>query len=380
MHYSFLRNIFAIGVVLFTSSCAAYTYCGDVSNIEFTRGEWLQGSWGVRVVLPGGNRKNLVERFKNTGIIDQLAELKTPRWVMLNLSEPAFGGMFTSTYPELNKNVSSLMSANDDLLSYYIKSLKDNNYKIILYFAAQGPSLEFLSEKRHKSLEKRRPKFHQQIKMIDGQWHNYLHRRGISNHQGTAEIIRYYSKKFGKQIDGWWFDHGKWGDPKLYIPAARSGNSEAVVAWNDKHTIGYGGIKASPGIVWMMTRSVENVDYTDGHVTPTRLKDPWWPGNERLVEQVEACKQIDGVRPHLFIPLQSTWRGGKELFPEKKAIDWSNRVISSGGAITWAAALQPPEFKTPLIWDKAFHLLKTIDADLISGNRLPVIRNIKNKK
>ena len=375
-----MKLFLLIGLLLCALSSLATPFCGDDGKDDFVRGEWLQGGWGVRVVLPGGNRSNLIRRFNKDEMINQLAELKTPRWVMLNLSEPAFSGMFTSAYPELNKNVSSLMSPYDDLLSYYIKSLKDNNYKILLYFAAQGPSLEFLSEKKHKSLLKRRPEFYHQIKMIDEKWHDYINRRGISNHQGTADIIRYYSRKYGKQIDGWWFDHGKWGDPDLYIPAARSGNSEAVVAWNGKHTIGYGGVTASPGIVWMMTRSEKDTDYTDGHVTPTRLKAPWWPGNERLIEQAEACKKIDGIRPHLFIPIQSNWRGGKKLFPEKTAIDWTNRIISSGGAITWAAALQPPEFKTPLIWNKAFDLLKTIDADLISGNRLPVIRNMKNKK
>ncbi len=369
-----IKIIFFIG--LFWSSLAVHadSYCGNQSIKKSVRGDWLHGSWGIRVVLPGGNRMSLVSSFMKGGIVDQLAELKTPGWVMINLSEPSFSGMFTSTYPELNKNVSTLMSANVDLLSHYIKELRKKNYKIVLYFAGQGPSLDFLSSKKRKSLASRRPDFYQKISEIDERWQRYLKRKKLSNEQATAEIIRYFSRKFGNQVDGWWFDHGKWADSRLLISAARSGNADAVVAWNSHHKIGYGGIHTTPGIVWMLTQSAVDADYTDGHVTPTKLKLPWWDGNEKLIEQMEACTNIGGLQPHLFIPLQSNWRGGKEVFPEKKAIDWSNRVIDSGGAITWAAALQPPEFKTPLIWDKSFNRLKAIDQAFLSKNKLPALR------
>lgn len=378
----YMKLTIALVLLVFSLVSNASLFCGDIDSQKTVRGSWLNGSWGVRFVLPGGNRSKLVERFNSIEIINQLTDLKTPRWVMLNLTEPAFGSMFTSPNPKLNSEVSTLMTPTNDLLGYYIDLLRKDNYKIILYFASQGPSLDYLSGKIKKqaSLKSRRPKFYQQITEIDKKWKNYLTRNGISNHQGTAEIIRYYSKKYGDKIDGWWFDHGKWGDSQSYIKAARSGNPVAAVAWNEKHKSGYAWPDSvSPykkRKVWVLTSSAENSDFTDGHISLTKYNPPWWQGNELLVKQVESCNYISGIRPHIFIPLQSTWRGGDEMFPIDTAISWTKRVINTGGAITWAAALQPPEFMKSSIGKKPYRILQSIDKMMLNKNA--PIRNSEN--
>lgn len=380
--YCFYLARYWFFIVAFATPSIGYAGA-DCSDTGSARGAWLSGAWGVRIALPGGNRKNLIERFKSNALIDQLTALKTPRWVMLNLTEPAFGSMYTSPFPELNKNVSDLMTPDFDLLGYYIDLLRKNNYKIIVYFASQGPSLDYLSgkEKKLASLKKRRPKFFHEISVIDEKWHSYLDDRAISNHQATANIISYYSSKFGKKIDGWWFDHGKWGDARLFAKAARSGNSDAIVAWNGQHVRGYApsslSLKNNRKRVWMLTKSGGDTDYTDGHISLTRYNPPWWTGNEQLVAQVENCDYIGGARPHIFSPLQSTWRGGSDVFPENIATDWTNRVVRSGGAITWAAALQPPEFTKPAIWDKSYDVLQAIDSSIISHIGVSAFRNNK---
>ena len=53
-----MRLFLFLGLFLYALSSLAVPFCGGDGNNNFTRGEWLQGGWGVRVVLPAGNRPN----------------------------------------------------------------------------------------------------------------------------------------------------------------------------------------------------------------------------------------------------------------------------------------------------------------------------------
>lgn len=47
-------------------------------------------------------------------------------------------------------------------------------------------------------------------------------------------VITEYSRRFGKLLDGWWFDGGFAGmDHKLWLRAARTGNPRRAVTFND---------------------------------------------------------------------------------------------------------------------------------------------------
>src|SRR5205823_1381576 len=59
-------------------------------------------------------------------------------------------------------------------------------------------------------------------------------------HRYTS-VIREYAERFGRLLDGWWFDgcypwdvfHNRLYDWHLWASAARAGNSEAALAFND---------------------------------------------------------------------------------------------------------------------------------------------------
>lgn len=54
----------------------------------------------------------------------------------------------------------------------------------------------------------------------------------IQKHYTSA--IAEYSRRFGKLLDGWWFDGGFSGlDPELWLRAARAGNPRRAVTFND---------------------------------------------------------------------------------------------------------------------------------------------------
>ena len=341
--------------------------CGTSTSQKVLDGSWMEGGWGIRVVIPAGRYPARVNRFASRKLIDQLAGIKSARWVMLNLTAPSFGGMFTAPDEILLDRVSRKMAPSKDLLGYYIDQLRNDGYRIILYVASQGPSLDFLKRKRIQRMKRSQSAYFKDLVDINKAWKLYLERNGLSNEEAFASVIERYSRRYGKKIDGWWFDHGVHGNPEMYINAAKSGNPQALVAWIGRHKI-FKEYRGAPPI-WLLTRATPLADYTDGHVSRTRKNGkgnvPWWTGNEWLIWQVESCDRISGAIPHVFSPLQSTWRSGKEVFPDWKAVDWTLRVVEAGGGITWAAALARPEYSKPEIDERVYRVIKAIDSGVL---------------
>jgi len=369
------RLLLAIGIAFLlldradalTAANVQESLCGKPLGRVVLQDSWMEGGWGIRVVIPAGRYPARVNRFESRKLIDQLTGIKSARWVMLNLTAPSFGGMFTAPDKILLKEVSSKMAPRIDLLSYYIDRLRAEGYRIVLYVASQGPSLGFLKRKRIQRMKRSQAGYFKDLVDINKSWKSYLERRGVSNEKAFAEVIERYSRKYGKKIDGWWFDHGVHGNPELYINAAKAGNPRALVAWIGRHEI-FKEYRGAPPI-WLLTRGTPLADYTDGHVSPTKKNGngnvPWWPGNEWLIRQVENCARVSGAIPHVFSPLQSTWRSGKEAFPKRKALDWTLRVVEAGGGITWAAALATPEYSKPEIDERVYRVLKAIDSGVL---------------
>ena len=338
--------------------------CGDVTASPVAAGSWLEGGWGIRVVIPAGDDARQVERFRTGTLLQQLKAIKTARWVMLNLTAPSFGGLFTSPGAVFEQPTQGTTASRFDLLGLYIDQLRRDGYKIMLYVASQGPSLNFLSTARVSRMKRQQPKFYGDLVAAENAWKAYLERSRLSADEAYGQIIATFSQRFGNKVDAWWFDHGNHGNPARYIRAAKSGNPEALVAWAGNRRVYRRQRGSAP--IWLLGRSTLLADFTDGHVSPT-LKDggghvPWWPENEWLVDQVEQCFRVSGAIPHIFSPLQSTWQSGDRVFPTRTAVDWTRRVIASGGGITWAAALRAPNYQYAAIADDVFKRLKQIDA------------------
>ena len=341
-------------------------YCGDKSMPRVPDVKWFQGGWGIRFVLPAGNDPEVIDRFMGPGLIDQLAEIKTARWVMLNLTGPTWGGIFTSPSSRVEKILGKNAVPHADLLYFYINSLRAIGYKIILYVASQGPSLQFLRQKREEKLSQLLPKLSRRLIDIDRKWGEYIEGSGLDESKEFANIIRDYSLKFGTKVDAWWFDHGVHAKANILVPAAKAGNKDVLIAWNARKRIIIDHAKHQ---IWPLERTTPYSEYTDGHISLTlkngRGKPPWWSGNLYLLEQIESCSRISGALPHLFLPLQETWRAGSMRFPDDMAIEWTQSVINSNAAVTWAVALRQPEFNYAEIDPSVFSILRKIDENLM---------------
>lgn len=283
-----------------------------------SRAAWMEGNWGVRFVLPSAARLQELEEFDVDKVIDQLRELKSITWVTVNVTEGAIGALYTGPNSELSRHVHRWMVPKRDLLGEMLRALKAEGLRTMVYFASEGPR-RTPKRRSNEDIDKQFPG------LLDS-WEQYRSSLGITNEEAISEkIIRYYSTRYGELIDGWWFDHAAFANPALYAAAARSGHSSAVVAFN-RHSQG------------KLVAGAPEADYTAGHPTPLIRRAPSWPGNEAMVEQIEQGPHVDGVLGHIFMPLQRQRRSGPATFETEIAVDWTLRVLSAGGAFTWALA------------------------------------------
>lgn len=332
----------------------------------------MKGGWGIRIALPGGAIDKRRFDTEAERLQRQLQKLHTFDWVMLNLSHPSTGGLYTHSVPIL-KRLDAGSAPDHEGFRNLVRGLRKQGKRVLVYFAAQGPSLAMVRAEQRTRLQTARPAFLERIQSVESSWDQFLQTEGLTHQEGTEEIIRQLSRDFGDDLDGWWFDHGHWGAAEPYIAAARAGNENTAIAWNGKHRVERYGEQQER--VWMLSVGANGVDYTDGHITPRSWKEPWWEGNELMLAQIarEECAESPPLVPHVFLPAQSYWRGGPP-FPAETAVGWTRKVIKNGGAITWAAALEPPEFSTFTIAASSFKVLVAIDdavAQVRGGKRKP---------
>jgi hypothetical protein len=351
------------------------------------RAEWMRENWGVRVVLPAGNN-DLVKNFDPRSLVRQLASLRTPKWVMVNATQGGYGGYLTTPNAELREEMDPSLAPERDLLGETIALLKDEGFRVLVYFAAEGPRGRDLDTagkaNANEAVSSNLSRTRTQMKSVGERWQALLAERRASNSDMVADLVlEPIAERFGTQIDGWWFDHGRWGDARRYEAAVRKGNPDAVIAWNLAHQLLEAGPREGAGAapsankrqVWGLKRSNEFEDYTAGHITSTTRMAPWDDANVLIIEQVEKRAQggaadIDGVVPHVMIPLQRDWGKGEAGFPTDKVIDWTGRMLKAGGSITWSPLLEQPVFRKSVLGARQYEQLKALDERIVADGRV----------
>lgn len=145
--------------------------------------------------------------------------------------------------------------------------------------------------------------------------------------QNWEAIIREWSLRWGKKIDGWWFDGCYWPNimyrgekaPNFasFAAAARAGNSESVVAFN-------------PGVVYRTLSMTPYEDYTAGEVDKP----------EMISIRRQYDGKVDGKQIHVLSYLGKTWGMGAPRFTSEQIIQFSNQVAQTGGVISWDTPVQ----------------------------------------
>lgn len=312
----------------------------------------MSSGWGIRIIIPAG--RNADPKYFDTSILlSQLKQLESPRWIMLNLTGPSNGAVFSEASKMLSNNISPDMAPEHGLFKYLAQKLRAQNYKIIAYYAAQGPYSQNIKIKAiNKTLPELRKGEQFQVE-ISRRWGLFARARHLSPFELNRRLLQDYADSLGKLVDGWWFDYGNWANPEDYRAAILHGNRSAAMAWNTTRVINIL-FKGD----WGLSGNANYEDFTAGHPFPLKFRKPWWNGNEKMIREIEANCSFNNVLGHIILPLQQTWLSGKAMFPRDKAISWTTRVVKAQGAFTWASEgswkdkkLQIPERQFQLLLD-----------------------------
>lgn len=137
-------------------------------------------------------------------------------------------------------------------------------------------------------------------------------------------IIRYWSRRWGPRVKGWWIDGCYFADEMYRHPdapnfaslaaALKAGNPEAIVAFN-------------PGVKVPVVCHSEHEDFTAGEISTAF---PECPGD---------C--VGGARYHVLSYLGHTWCGGEApRFPDAFVAGYTRHVNDRGGIVTWDVPIE----------------------------------------
>ena len=308
----------------------------------------VEGSWGVRLVLPSARWPDELAAWDTTLFSDQFSQLITSDHVFVNVTHSADPSFFTTPNPELAAALPDVAGSfpTRDILGETLDAIDAAGKKAIVYFACEG----FAAENGKDA------------------WMDYIGQFGMTyTTQGTREfIVRYYAKKYGDKIDGWWFDGANEltfrsgpNEVQLWKDAVRSGNPDAICAFNQG---------TNPNF-----RCLDECDYFGGHPT-IRTIAPFWSVeyNYHMVYDIEDSPWMDtigtpvvhtedGALGHVFMGMQPNWTSGDLEFPEGQAIDWTRRVVAAGGMYSWAIPRVRDGNMSEML-DPQFQLCLKIDA------------------
>lgn len=150
--------------------------------------------------------------------------------------------------------------------------------------------------------------------------------------QRYQQFIREYAVKFGPLLDGWWFDGcydwevfpNRLYDWQNWFAAARAGNPDAIVAFNDG---AFCINKVKPVTPLEDYHAGEVHMLQDGKIKLGHDQDsPLYMPDSRF---------IDGVQWHALLPVDSTFEGGAPYhYSDEVLFQWVQECKAVGGAVT----------------------------------------------
>jgi hypothetical protein len=135
-------------------------------------------------------------------------------------------------------------------------------------------------------------------------------------------VIREWSERWGKKVEGWWFDgcyfpNSMYRSPEppnfaSFAAAARSGNPDSALAFN-------------PGVVYRILSITPYEDFTAGEIDKPEL----------VSIRRAADGRMDGTQIQMLSYLGETWGSGAPRFTAEEIIGYTKKIRESGGAVTW---------------------------------------------
>ena len=273
--------------------------------------DWMSGGCGAFAhYLVGKDAFARIGEFDVAALARQIADMK-PDWFCLTLGQNT-GYMCSpnATYERICGYAPGSHCSVRDIPAELIAALKPHGVKVMLYLPCQPPNAD-----RHAA---------EAFGFPPGAPDQRPHDRMINAVAAKrwAEVIEEWSRRYGKDVAGWWFDGGyrwiRFNDEiaALYAAAVKRGNSDAVVAFNE-------GVK-SPVRSWTLAG-----DYLAGEV------------NEPFKETC-AGRWFDDRQWQLLTFAGTTWGKRDCRYTDEQWIGWMRPILKNGGAVTIDLAIDCP--------------------------------------
>lgn len=252
------------------------------------------------------NWNELVDHFDVDGLAAQVASVGAKYMILTIGQNSGYYAAPNATYDRLVGNQPGKCSRRD-LIADMSAALAKYGIKLIAYLPSGAPGRD---AKARAAL----------------QWQNGMHPNREFQRK-WEQVIREWSLRWGTKVAGWWFDGSYWPntmyrspDPpnfESFAAAARAGNPDSAVAFN-------------PGVVPRLISLTPYEDYTAGEES-----DPAQVDIRRMENGV-----LDGVQPQVLSHLGARWGMGEPRFTTEQVVGFSEKIRSTGTAITWDVPVQ----------------------------------------
>jgi hypothetical protein len=304
------------------------------------RTDWFKDAqWGVstRYLVDMEKDKGMsaeewnkrVDAFDVPGLAKQL-EATGCRYYVITLGQNS--GYFCSPNAAYDKyaGIQPSKCSKRDLVADISAALAPKGIKVMLYLPCQAPNADPVAQKAFGLPQGAKP---QPIdEAFAKKW---------------AEVIQEWSKRYGKNVVGWWFDgvhnvppihrsrDGKnvggpdsiwWTESawwfsnfnqaiaRIYADAVRSGNPDSITTFSS----GFVGVR----------KGTDAEDYTAGEI-----RDADWVECEG--------RWLDGKQWHMLSHLGPRWCDSPPRFSDEAVIEITRNIIKNEGVVTWDVPIQP---------------------------------------
>ncbi len=266
--------------------------------------DWKERESGKKMSVENWNK--MIDNFDVEGLADQIKSVGAGYFIFTIGQNSGYFLSPNKTYDQIT-GITPSKCSNRDLISDLADALNKRGIKLIVYLPSGAPSGDKTAS--------------EELQWKNGPFRNKEFQINWQN------IIREWSKRWGKKVAGWWFDGCYWPsimyrsceEPnfKSFADAARTGNPESIVAFN-------------PGVVYRSISLTPYEDYTAGEDDkPDRISI------KRAINGI-----IDGAQLHYLSYLGERWGMDSPRFKTEQVVEWSKGVQKEGGVITWDTPIQ----------------------------------------
>ena len=132
----FLLNSKVLPLFLLCFTTPAFAQDVDFGSTERTKP--FEGTWGVRILLPTSHEQSALGSFDVPAFIDQVTQLKSISYVMINLHNGHYGSYHNAPHPGLQAVFGKKHFPDRDLFGEVADALIDHDLKVLVYFSAPG--------------------------------------------------------------------------------------------------------------------------------------------------------------------------------------------------------------------------------------------------